>query len=258
MVWCGNAWIGKARLGWARRGRGRLGEVWYGSARRGLARQGFNKEERVTVYNVEIQGISPLLMHRWAEASEINSDGGTRKIHISEVDPRTQAEQVAYRHPDGWLYMPGAAIARMLCEAGGSHKQKGSRKSLKFVVPAACLVLEDAIPLLNAVGSERLTDFEVDSRPIVIPSTKGRIMRHRPRINAWRMEFSLDVDVSLIDQSTVHTLLSEGGKQLGIGDYRPEKRGPFGRFQVVRWEELLESQPVPEPVSKIARPRRVA
>lgn len=206
----------------------------------------------MTVYIVEVQGISALLQHRWAEASEVVTDGGTRKIHISEVDPRTQAEQVAYRHPDGYLYMPGAAIARMLCEAGGSHKQKGSRKSLKFVVPAACLVLEDAIPLLDVHGSKKLTTFEVDSRPIVIPSTKGRIMRHRPRINQWRMEFTIDVDTSLIDPSTVHTLLTEGGKQLGIGDYRPEKRGPFGRFQIVRWEELLAAEPMPA----ISRPRR--
>lgn len=197
----------------------------------------------MTVFCCEIQGLSALLMHRWAEASEVNSDGGTRKIHISEVDPRVQAEQVAYRHPEGWLYMPGASIARMLCEAGGAHKQRGSRKSLKYVVPAACLVLEDAIPLLEEDG-QRLTDFEVDSRPIVIPSTKGRIMRHRPRINAWRMEFSIEIDISLIEPSTVQQLLSEGGRQLGIGDYRPEKRGPFGRFQVVRWEELLAVKPV--------------
>jgi hypothetical protein len=226
--------------------------VWRGTA------WFFKGNKRMTVYVAQVQGVSPLLMHRWAETSEVDPNKGTRKIHISEVDPRVQAEQVAYRHHDGWLYMPGAAIARMLCEAGGSHKQKGSRKSLKFVVPAACLILDDAIPLLDTAGSQRLTDFEVDSRPIVIPSTKGRIMRHRPRVNAWRMEFSVDVDETLIDSSTVHTLLTEGGKQLGIGDYRPEKRGPFGRFQVVRWEKLIEAEPVPEPVAKIARPRRVA
>lgn len=191
----------------------------------------------MTVFVAEIEGISGLLMHRWAEMQEVNGDGGTRKMHISEVDPRTQAETVAYRHPEGYLYMPGAAIARMLCEAGGSHKARGSRKSLKFIVPAACLVLEDAIPLLSASG-KRLTDFEVDSRPIVIPSTKGRIMRHRPRINEWRMQMTIDVDPDLIESSMVLTLLTEGGKRLGIGDYRPEKRGPFGRFQVIRWEEM--------------------
>jgi hypothetical protein len=199
----------------------------------------------VTVYAVEVQGISALLQHRFSEMSELNGDGGTRKVHVAYEDPRSQAERAAYRHPDGWLYMPGAAIARMLCEAGGSHKQTGSRKSLKYVVPAACLVLEDAIPLLNGAGSQRQTEFEVDSRPIVIPSTKGRIMRHRPRINLWRMEFTIDVDTTLIEPATVHMLLSEGGRQLGIGDYRPEKRGPFGRFQIVRWEELLAAEPVP-------------
>jgi hypothetical protein len=195
----------------------------------------------MAVFVTSIASTSALLMHRWAEESEVEQT--TRAVHIKRRDPREEAVKVAYQRPDGTLYLPGAAIARMLREAGGSHKQRGSRKSLKFVIPAAVLVLDDDISLCDDDGNS-LTDFEVDSRPVVIPSTKGRIMRHRPRINTWGMEINLDIDLTMIEADVVHQLLEESGKRLGLGDYRPERGGPFGRFSVVRWAELTKKTPL--------------
>lgn len=183
--------------------------------------------------SVMIQGTSPLLQHRFDECAEESSS--TRKVHISKNDPRELAEKGCYRDPQGAMYMPAACIVRMLREAGSSHKQRGSRKSLKYVLPAAVLLPEDTIPLLGEDGKP-LTDFEVDSRPVVIPSTKGRIMRHRPRFNFWASQFCLEIDQDVLDASTVQQLLVEGGQKLGIGDFRPEKGGPFGRFAVTQWK----------------------
>ena len=187
------------------------------------------------VFSAELEGRTALLMHRWSENAEVAP--GTRNVHVVNADPRVEAERYAYRRPDGVLYLPGAAPARLLREAGGAHKQRGSRKSMKYVVPAAVLVIDDVLPLTDA-NDELLTEFEVDSRPVTIPATKGRIMRHRPRLNEWRVEVSLEIDETLIDPALVHQLLTEGGRSLGLGDYRPEKGGPFGRFSVIGWREI--------------------
>jgi hypothetical protein len=32
-------------------------------------------------------------------------------------------------------------------------------------------------------------------------------------------------------------LLTEAGQSIGIGDFRPEKRGPFGTFRVIKFKE---------------------
>lgn len=181
-----------------------------------------------------IEGLTALLMHRFAEASEINGNKGTRKVQIAEEDPRVAAERSAYRTPEGTLYLPGAAISRLLREAGGGHKQRGSRKSLKYIVPSAVLVNDETLPLLDA-EFRPATEFEVDSRPVTIPATKGRIMRHRARLNVWACEFALEVDEDTLPPEIVHQLLVEGGSKIGVGDYRPEKGGPFGRFAVTGW-----------------------
>lgn len=180
---------------------------------------------------VEIQGVSSLLQHRFSEGDHNGKQ--TRKALIKPKAPREEAEAAVYRH-NGSFYHPGAAISRLLREAGSGHKLTGTRKSLKFIVPSAVTVLEDCIDILD--NGKHAKKFEVDSRPVVIPSTKGRIMRHRPRFDTWGMKFSLEIDDETLPVDTVHLLLEEGGRKLGIGDFRPEKGGPFGRFAVVKWE----------------------
>lgn len=191
------------------------------------------------LYQATIEGITAILQHRFSEAAQ--ESGKTRKINIVMGTPRDEAEKVCYRTPDGVLYFPGAAIARLLREAGGAHKQRGSRKSIKFVIPAAVLVPDEIVKLHDAAGNS-ITEFEVDSRPVTIPATKGRIMRHRPRIEKWRATFSLEIDTELLDASLINQLLTEAGRSIGLGDFRPERGGPFGRFILVSW--AAAEQPV--------------
>ena len=197
----------------------------------------------ITTVEATINGVSALLMHRFGEDAEASTGAGStgvRPIQTSIGDddtPRSRAEKAAYRAPDGTLYFPGAAIGRLLREAGGNHKQSKSRKTLKWLVPSAIIVMDDTLTLIGPDGGA-LTDYEVDARPIVIPSTKGRVMRYRPRIEQWSAKITMQVITEILDLKTAHLLLEEGGRQLGIGDFRPEKGGPFGRFAVVEWKQI--------------------
>jgi hypothetical protein len=190
----------------------------------------------MTLINCRIKGITSLLQHRFNESAQ--AAPATRKILLNNGTPRDQAELAAYRNKDGkGFYFPGAAIARLLREAGGNHKLRGSRKSAKFVVPAAVIVMQDAVSILNGDGKSLAEDYEVDSRPVTIPATKGRVMRHRPRFDQWSAGFCLRINDAILPVDFIHQLLDEGGLQIGIGDYRPEKGGPFGTFLVVLWEQ---------------------
>lgn len=186
--------------------------------------------------NVKIQGSTALLQHRFNESSEIPGD--TRAVLINRGTPREEAEKAVYRDKKTKeFYFPGASIGRLLREAGSGHKLKGSRKSAKYIVPSAVVVMNDTVTLLNGDGKTKVKDFEVDSRPVVIPSTKGRIMRHRPRFDQWSASFTLRINETILPVDFIHRLLDEGGLQLGIGDFRPERGGPFGTFQTVEWKE---------------------
>lgn len=183
---------------------------------------------------VEIRGTSPLLIHRFGEQEQ--TEKTTRRVRVQEnIDPREEAKRHAYIASDGTFYFSAFSIPNAMGNAGSSHKQKGSRKTLRYVVPSAVRMEADVVTILNGEGPAK--DFEVDSRPVTIPATKGRIMRHRPRFNCWGARFYLIINDEMLDPETAHILLNEAGQAIGIGDFRPEKRGPFGTFRVTKFAE---------------------
>lgn len=194
-------------------------------------------------------GTMPLLMHNFNDEAAAGLPGGsgkgTRSTNTAGEKPlpREIAEKFAYREngPGSGLCLPREAFQRLLREAGSNHKEKGSRKSLKYRVPAAVLVLGGnekgaPVPLFERDRKTRLTDYEVHSCSAVNPFTKGRVMSHRPRLDEWSFRLLIRINTGLMAASMVRQLLTEGGQQQGVGSYRPEKGGVFGLFDVVGWD----------------------
>jgi hypothetical protein len=188
-------------------------------------------------FQVEITGINPLLIHRFAGEPE----GSSRKAKVeSAPDTRVIAEKAANIAPDGTHYISAFALVNAMTAAGSNHKMRGTRKSVRFIVPSAVRVVSSDATCIILVDGRPAKTFEVDARPVTIPATKGRIMRYRPRYERWSMRFELQVEDDLIDPTLVHQLLTEAGVQVGVDDFRPEKRGPFGTFRVTSWQEVRE------------------
>jgi hypothetical protein len=172
-------------------------------------------------------------MHRFGEFNEAEEE--VRSVRQDRGTSREQAEACAYRHQDGTLFVPGTWFSRAMIGAGSYYKQRGSRKSLMYLVPAAVFVMTDAITLTDNEGHQ-VKDFEVDARPVTIPATKGRIMRFRPKIEIWHARIPMEIDTDIIPVEQAHQLLEDAGRRQGVGDFRPEKRGPFGRFMITGWD----------------------
>src|SRR5262245_6775739 len=131
--------------------------------------------------HVGLEGVTPLLMHRFPlEPIEA----------LDKQPPDKQAEYAAYRDPDtNDLYVPAIAVQRALVAAAAYSKGKGRATLAK---PAAACVL---------VWPERLTlgtqTFELDARAVVVPATRGRVVRYRPRFDKWKIDFTLEWDPTL-------------------------------------------------------------
>lgn len=191
-----------------------------------------------------IEGTMPLLMAAFGTEAAENVPGGSAPgtrpsiTAVKQLTPREHAEKSCYREngPESALVFPGTGVQRAIVEAGGNHKEKGTRKSMKYRVPAAVLILDELAPLYAEDRKTRITTYEVDSRRVVNPTTKGALLAHRPRIERWALRFTIRINENLMDPAFVRQLLTESGEQLGIGAFRPEKRGPFGLFHVVAWD----------------------
>lgn len=185
--------------------------------------------------NVELTGCTPLLVHRFDDQAEQAKP--VRSVIANGKDPREEATKHAYIADDGTYYISAIAIPRAMAAAGANFKRVGTRQTLRFVVPSAVRVIDDAATILDGHGVPATT-FEVDGRPVTIPATKGRIMRYRPRWNAWTIRLTIGLQDQLLSVEDAQKLLVVAGETIGIGDYRPEKSGPFGTFRVTRFEEV--------------------
>jgi hypothetical protein len=169
---------------------------------------------------VTIQGISPLLMHAFPMQP------------VEAIEKKTmeeQAELCAYRDPETRrLIIPSVAIQRTLVNAATFSKGKG-RSTLQKQVAACVTVSPDYLDL-------GVDTYVIDSRPVVNPMTKGRVMRHRPKLMKWEVTFSAEYDETLLTEVQMRRIVDDAGSRVGVLDFRPEKKGPFGRFMVTEWE----------------------
>jgi hypothetical protein len=183
---------------------------------------------------VTIKGVSPLLCNRFTDASAMAVSAGTSQVMHGQKPPsRQQAEAKLYTDSKGRPVVPGVNVMRSIVNAGAFIKSGKSKLSTQrsSLVPAGVSVQEIEIPITPG-------RWEPDSRSVVIPSTGGRIMAHRPRFDEWSLGFTLEVDETLFSEALVRELLDIAGKRIGLGDFRPERKGPFGRFRVDAWKAL--------------------
>jgi|TARA_R100001086_G_scaffold230356_1_gene150600 hypothetical protein len=166
-----------------------------------------------------ITGISALLMHRFP-TEPVNK--------IEMLTKEEQAEIAAYRDANEELYVPGVAFTRALV-AGATYSKGKGRASLQKPV-AACVIVTPENLLIGA------KEYDIDSRRVVNPSTKGAIIRHRPRIEAWSFDVEIEYDPTLVTEAQLRTVVDDTGLRVGLLDYRPATKGSFGRFRVDNWE----------------------
>jgi hypothetical protein len=181
--------------------------------------------------NVEITGITPLLMNRF----NIEEQQATTKVKDKNLTPREAAKKVCYEDEKG-LYYPAVNIFAALIESGKFHKSG----KMKITTARSSLIPAGVMIDGTVLYFKRPNQWEVDSRAVVVPSTGGRIVCHRPRLDDWCLDFSLDVDPEMFSAKFIRTLVDDAGNKVGLGDFRPARKGIFGRFVVTKWDEVKE------------------
>lgn len=177
-------------------------------------------------FKVTIQGVSPLLMHRFS--MEGADQPGKRRTGVPEW--KNEAEKAIYRDEQGTIYQPASHIEATLREAAKSFKMVGKRgASYARLVSSTVDVHPDAIP-------HKKTAWEVDARPVVVQ--RARVVRYRPRFDEWELDFTLNCQDDQLSPDILKQVLDYAGLYIGIGDFRPATKGKFGKFMVTLFQEM--------------------
>lgn len=176
--------------------------------------------------DVTIEGITPLLMHRFAQDGA--DDPGRKRTGVP--DWKLEADKAKYTDEKGQLYQPSEHLERAMAIAASQFKVQGKRgATYSKLVGSTIEVHPFTIP-------HKHQQFEVDARPVVVQ--RARIIRYRPRLDTWGLDFELRLLDDQLPLDVIKQVLDHAGIYVGIGDYRPDKKGKYGKFMVTKFEEL--------------------
>lgn len=185
--------------------------------------------------NLTIEGVTPLLCNKFTDAASLAATSGTRGSAAAgdRGSPREQAEARLYVGQDKKYIIPQPNIFRAIIDGGTFFKAGKSKITTQktSMIPACVSIPCVEIPIESKDG------WEVDTRAVRIPSTGGRILCHRPCFHDWSLSFTVDLDTDMLNVKLLREIIDAAGKRIGLGDFRPACKGPFGKFVVTKWEQ---------------------
>lgn len=177
--------------------------------------------------NARIEGTTPLLMNRFRD---VQIEGKSKRKGEEKDIP---VEDKLYLDDDEKPYIPAVYLQRALIDAGKRLQVRGNKKATYSKIVGAVVDIEpEAITLTG-----KYVPFRISA---VNPMTKGRMMVTRPRFDKWSLEFQIIVNDESVGFETMNQLLVSAGQFTGVGDWRPEKKGKFGKFVVTSFKEEKE------------------
>lgn len=192
------------------------------------------------VHRYRIEGVSSLLMHSPRAMMEGRPAGAAvRRIPT----PEEEAEKGAYRDEQGFLYLPSAAFKASLMHGAGGRRI--GTTAARTVLAGAVFTTEPNTYLTDPETGAGLRDYRVHVARVVVQ--RASVLRARPEIERWACVLELEVDLDFTNPRQVEELLNIAGRISGVGDFRPERRGPHGRYRA----ELLEGGPEADVVEAI-------
>jgi len=176
--------------------------------------------------NVTIQGTTPILFNRFRDvAIEGKSKKRTGALEQSEIEDKL------YKDEKGKIQLPAVYIKNSITEAAKQFKIVGKNKATYSKIVGSSV---DVMPFYIEFESGKYEIFRISA---VNPMTKGRIMVSRPKFNKWSATFQIVLNDSQVDVSVINEILEHAGKYVGLGDWRPEKKGMFGKFMITSFKQ---------------------
>ncbi|WP_298165121.1 hypothetical protein [Novosphingobium sp.] len=175
------------------------------------------KIEQITLMLI---GDSPLIVHAWSEKAKRQMlDKQMKKASKGKEakDPEADYEACFYRTETGAYGFPAIGV-------------KAAMVSAARYVDAKMTVLRGAFH----IDAEMLTVIgEPSPREDMVRVGMGTAdIRYRPEFPDWRIPVTIKFNASAISPEQIANLLNVAGFGVGIGEWRPERNGSYGRFHV--------------------------
>jgi len=178
--------------------------------------------ERIDVrrISVRIVGDSPLIVHAWShKAKQMMLDKQMKRgTQAKEAkDPEQDYQTSLYKLDGGGYGFPAIGI-----KASAIRGAKGLG-----------MVMSDTRAAFQIEGDLLPIDGEPHPREDMVRVGMGTAdIRYRGEFPTWTITLPITYNARIVSAEQIIAMLDAGGFGTGIGEWRPEKDGQFGRFHV--------------------------
>lgn len=198
-------------------------------------------------FEVWLIGTQPLICHAWSEKARVEMLSKQVKASTGAKEARNPQDDFnssLYHLPDGGYGFPVLAVKASWL--GTADKTKGLARS--GAVGAAASIWVDA-PILakqRTAFPGAVSDLPVvriyGSDPVVREdhvklAGKTASLAYRAQFTHWAVHVTGSFNPNVVSPIALITLMQEGGRGIGIGDWRPARNGMFGTYRVAQATE---------------------
>lgn len=178
---------------------------------------------------IPIMGTSPLIVHKFSQKAKQqmldNMQG--RKNPKTAKDPQADYVECFYRLDDDAYGFPVCAFKAATVSAARFFGKQVSMVQLRqFVFFRGEMSNRDGQQLARIEGEPKMREDAVSV------GIGGHDLRYRPEFREWSTTLDVTYVRSSLTRDSLLSLVDAGGMGVGVGDWRPEKRGEFGCYAI--------------------------
>lgn len=180
---------------------------------------------------VPIVGTAPLIVHNWSEKAKrqmLDAQQGRKKV--KEIrNPQADYESSFYRiaTEDGDAY--GFPVLGFKAATIGGARYYG--KSVTMTMLRQCMFFRGVVTKADPQQLVRIYG-EPQMREDVVRVGQGTDLRYRAEFPEWSAELTITYVATAISKDSILSLIDAGGLGVGVGEWRPQKSGEYGTYQI--------------------------
>lgn len=177
---------------------------------------------------ITVVGDSPLIMHKWSDKAKemMRSKQQKRATQGREAkNPKQEFEDSIHRLEDGRVGFPAIgfkAAAVTACTSIAGVTKVAARQAFH--------IMGDLVPILGADAKMREDMVRVGMGVADI--------RYRAEFWPWHADLEISYNTRALSIEQIMNLLNTAGFGVGVGEWRPERDGQYGRFHCAHDEEI--------------------
>lgn len=180
---------------------------------------------------IKIAGITPLLTNRFSETAIREIEGaqqGKAKLKKEPRNPEAIYLEAAHSIDGNGRYgFPTSGLMKSLVTAGGRYADE------KMTILRGALSVEGTEGYLLEINGPPPT---MRTDPVKL-RMGGWTIAYRPQFMPWEMEVFVTYNGRVLGTEQALNLFRIAGLSVGIGCWRPENGGTFGKFEIIEARE---------------------